>query len=191
MFCLLGYSPKKYISLTRSSSNIQLNSSFSSTEACKDTVHVSTLTPMINSTFSTVQQRYWGKTAYSAPQSDIAGATLAARMEQKISQELFNVTLSAPVFVGYSEIILKMIAKNDPAGPPVFYGSRLMEILSTSSSDNWFWCPGPLNPADLFTRSGTECNQINSKFWLQGSFLPQEKSTWPIIACTSLPTTDT
>ena len=132
-----------------------------------------------------------GKTAYSAPQSDIAGATLAARMEQKISQELFNVTLSAPVFVGYSEIILKMIAKNDPAGPPVFYGSRLMEILSTSSSDNWFWCPGPLNPADLLTRSGTECKQINSKLWLQGSFLPQEKSTWPIIACTSLPTTDT
>ena len=54
-------SPKKYISPARSSSNIQLNSSFSSTEACKDTVHASTLTPMINSTFSTVQQRYWGK----------------------------------------------------------------------------------------------------------------------------------
>ena len=107
-----------------------------------------------------------GKTAYSAPQSEIAGATFAGRMEQKIRQELFNVTLSAPIFVGDSEIVLKMIAKNDPAGPPVFYGTRLMEILSTSSPDNWFWCPGTLNPADLLTRSGTECKQINSKFWL-------------------------
>ena len=132
-----------------------------------------------------------GKTAYSVPQSEIAGATLAARMEQKIRQELFNVTLSAPIFVGDSEIVLKMIAKNDPAGPPVFYGTRLMEILSTSSPDNWFWCPGTLNPADLLTKSGTECKQINCEFWLQGSFLPKEKSTWPIIACTSLPTSDT
>ena len=31
-----------------------------------------------------------GRTAYSAPQSEIAGATLAARMEQKISQELIK-----------------------------------------------------------------------------------------------------
>ena len=62
-----------------------------------------------------------GKTAYSTTQSEIAGATLAARMEQKISQELFNVTLSTPGFLGDSEIILKMIAKNDPTGPPVFY----------------------------------------------------------------------
>ena len=67
-----------------------------------------------------------------------------------------------------------------------------MEILSTSSPDNWFWCPGPLNPADLLTRSaGSECKQINSKFWLQGSFLPPEKSTRPIIVCTSIPTSDT
>ena len=67
-----------------------------------------------------------------------------------------------------------------------------MEILSTSSPDNWFWCPGPLNPADLSTRSaGSECKQINSKFWLQGSFLPPEKSTRPIIVCTSIPTSDT
>ena len=66
-----------------------------------------------------------------------------------------------------------------------------MEILSTSSPENWFWCLGTLNPADLLTISGTECNQINSKFWLYGSFLPQERSTWPTTICTSLPACDT
>ena len=99
-----------------------------------------------------------GKTAFSASQSKIAGAILAARIEQKISQELFNVSLFPPVFIGDSEIILKMIAKNDLAGPPVFYGTRLMEILSILSPENWFWCPGSLNPANLLTRSGTNCN---------------------------------
>ncbi len=51
---------------------------------------------------------------------------------------------------------------------------------------NWFWCPGNLNPADLLTRSGTNCAQVNSEFWLNGSFLPQNKSSWPIIPCSSI-----
>ena len=112
-----------------------------------------------------------GKSAFSAPQSEIAGAILASRMQQKISQELFNVSLSDPVFIGDSEIILKMIAKNDPAHPPIFYGTRLMEIAATSSPQNWFWCPGALNPADLLTRTGSTCDVIKSDFWLHGSFL--------------------
>ena len=79
-----------------------------------------------------------------------------------------------------------MITKNDPAGNPVFYGVRLMEILAASSPNNWFWCPGDLNSADLLTRSGTSCTQVNSEFWLNGSFLPWDKSTWPIILCSSI-----
>jgi len=94
----------------------------------------------------------------------MAGALLASRMEQKINQELFNVSLSPPLFIRDSEIVLRMIAKNDPAGHPVFYGVRLMEILAVSSPNNWFWCPGNLNPADLLTRSGTSCAQVNSEF---------------------------
>ena len=127
-----------------------------------------------------------GKSAFSTPQSEMAGALLASRMEQKIKQELFNVTLSPPTFIGDSEIILRMISKNDPAGIPVFYGVRLMEILAASSPNNWFCCPGNLNPADLLTRSGTSCAQVNSEFWLNGSFLPQDKFSWPIILCSSI-----
>ena len=69
------------------------------------------------------------------------------------------------LYLTETQIILKMIAKNDPASPPVFYGTRLMEISATSSSDCWFWCPGPLNPADLLTRTGSTCDQIKSDFW--------------------------
>ena len=62
-------------------------------------------------------------------------------MQQKISQELFNVSLSDPVFIGDSEIILKMIAKNDPAHPPIFYGTRLMEIAATPELVLVPWSP--------------------------------------------------
>ena len=131
-----------------------------------------------------------GKSAFSAPQSEIAGAVLATRMEQKINQELSNVSLSPPLFIGDSEIIFKLIAKNDPACPPIFYDTCLMEISSVSSPDDWFWCPGPLNPADLLTRPGSTCDQINSDFWLKGSFLPQQPSSWPTKKCSALPLHD-
>ena len=73
------------------------------------------------------------KSALSAPQS-----VLATRMQQKISQELSNLFLSPPVFLGDWEIILRMIANGDPAAPPVFYGTRIMEIAATSKPNNWF-----------------------------------------------------
>ena len=62
-----------------------------------------------------------GKFAYSAPQSETSGAILAVKMEQKISQELYNISLSNPVFFEDSEIVLRMIARNDPADLPIFY----------------------------------------------------------------------
>ena len=30
------------------------------------------------------------------------------------------------------------------------------------------------------------CAKVNSEFWLNGSFLPQDKSSWPIILCSSI-----
>ena len=90
------------------------------------------------------------------------------------------------MFIGDSEIVLKMIARNDPAGLPMFYGTRVMEISTLSVADNWNWCLGSLNPADLLTRPGATLEKINSKFWLQGSFLPQPPSSWPIKPSSSL-----
>ena len=52
-----------------------------------------------------------GKASYSAPKSEIP---------RKITLELSNITLSEPMFIGDSEIVLKMIARNDSAGLPLF-----------------------------------------------------------------------
>ena len=57
-----------------------------------------------------------GNSALSAPQSEISGGVLTVRMELKVKQELYSIKLKPSVFIGDSEIILRMIAKNDPAG---------------------------------------------------------------------------
>ena len=99
---------------------------------------------------------------------------------------MYNIKLTPPVFIGDSEIILRIIAKNASADLPIFYGTRVMEITALTNSDDWFWCPGKLNPADLLTRSGTTLEQINSDFWLHRSFLPQDKHSWPVKKCAPL-----
>ena len=90
------------------------------------------------------------------------------------------------MFIGDSEIVLKMIARYDPAGLPILYGTKIMEISTLSNTANWHWCPGALNPADLLTRSGSTLEKINSRFLLQGSFLSQPPSSWPNKSCVSL-----
>ena len=66
-------------------------------------------------------------------------------MQQKISQEMYNINLTSPMFIGDSEIVLRMIAKNDPADLLIFYGTRVMEIAALTNSADWFWCSGHLN----------------------------------------------
>ena len=74
----------------------------------------------------TSSAKIMGTSAYSAPQSEISGVILAVKMEQKISQELYNISLSNPVFFEDSEIVLRMIARNDPADLPIFYWTKIM-----------------------------------------------------------------
>ena len=176
-------SPEPCTFLVKLSSITPASSTPSLTGACWAMVLVYMSYLTVNSTSFPVL----GKSAFCMPQAKIAGAVLAIRTKQKISQELSNVSLSTPIFIRDLEIILKMIAKNNPASPPVFYGTRLMEISAASSADCWFWCLGPLNPADLLTRTCSTCDQIKSDFWLHGSILPQPRSSWPIKKCASLP----
>ena len=75
---------------------------------------------------------------------------------------------------------------NDPADLPIFYGTRIMELSSLTTADNWFWCLVYLNPADLLTRTGSTLIYIDSGFWLHGSFLPIPENSWPTKNCASL-----
>ena len=66
-----------------------------------------------------------GKSVLSAPQSEISGAVLAVRMELKVKQELYNINLKPSVFIGDSEIVLRMITKNNLQISPYSTGPEL------------------------------------------------------------------
>ena len=61
-----------------------------------------------------------------------AGCQGGAESETRI----IHINLQPSVFIGDSEIVLRMIAKNDPADLPIFYGTRIMEIAALSDTDN-------------------------------------------------------
>ena len=134
----------------------------------------------------TSTSKIMGKSSYSAPQSEICAAVLALRMANKIQEELSNISISSTSFFGDSEIVLRMIQKNDPASLQTFYGTRIMYISDASSPAQWFWCPGPKNPADLLTRANCTAESIGSSFWMKGSFLSSPSSTWETINCLDL-----
>ena len=90
---------------------------------------------------------------------------------------MYNVNLASPVFIGDSEVVLRIIARNDPANLPIFYGTRVMEISALTTPSSWFKCPSPLNPANLLTRPGSTLEQINSDFWLHSNFLIQPEDS--------------
>ena len=61
--------------------------------------------------------------------------------------------------------------------------NRINIILQKSNRVEWFYCPGPLNPADLPSR-GKNKNISNNPLWLEGSlFLKSESSEWPSPPC--------
>ena len=127
-----------------------------------------------------------GKSSFSAPQSEMCAATLAVKMSIKVTEELSHVNIENVKFIGDSEIVLKMIGKQEPSALLTFYGTRTMFILDYTSPDQWYWCPGSSNPADLLTRSACTAQTLNSAFWLHGGFLLQPQNTWPTRTCQAI-----
>ena len=70
--------------------------------------------------------------------------------------------------------------KNGPDKYKVWVGGRIKEILSTTKQEDWYHCPGTLNPADLPSRGLTARELINSKLWWEGpDFIHEKKEKWP------------
>ncbi len=57
---------------------------------------------------------------------------------------------------------------------------RVHEILKTSERDQWLYCPGPQNPADLPSRGKyKQCSPPNIFWWEGAQFLKANKEDWP------------
>eukprot|EP00795_Rhopilema_esculentum_P003961 gene3961-16503_t len=61
-----------------------------------------------------------------------------------------------------------------------FVRHRVSDILRTSSRDEWFYCPGSQNPADLPSRGIFGRKLEQNLFWWEGpGFLKQPPTKWP------------
>ena len=117
-----------------------------------------------------------GKAAVSAPESEMAAAILAVNMQIKISQEAYTISLSdPPLFLGDSEIVFRMIDRDDPADLLIFNSTCIMEIAELTNSDSGFWCSGTLNPADLLPRTGSTMEKLHSESGYMAVFSPYLK----------------
>ena len=57
--------------------------------------------------------------------------------------------------------------------------NRVNDILSKSNREEWFDCPGILNPADLLSRGNYKDINNNSLWWEGPEFLKSQPREWP------------
>ena len=117
----------------------------------------------------------------SIPRLELLGATLMSRLVdsvRKVLQEEFPHTTLRQFYWVDSMATLCWI-KNNRVWQQ-FVRHRVNEILSISNRDEWFYCPGPQNPADLPSRGKSGSSLQTNFFWWQGAtFLRSDPSEWP------------
>ena len=57
--------------------------------------------------------------------------------------------------------------------------NRVNDNLSKSNREEWFYCPGILNPADLPSRRNYKDINNNSLWWEGPEFLKSQPNEWP------------
>ena len=61
-----------------------------------------------------------------------------------------------------------------------YVANRVREILKVSQREQWFYCPGPKNPADMPSRGNyKKCFEANSFWWEGPLFLKGDPKDWP------------
>ena len=68
--------------------------------------------------------------------------------------------------------------QSSPEKWKLFVARRIQEIQSVSDRDEWRFCRGKENPADLLTKGKTVEELIDSKLWWHGPEWLKEESLW-------------
>jgi hypothetical protein len=133
----------------------------------------------IHSNLLTSSLKIAGSRRLTAPQSELLGAELGVKMLlQTMEETKNNVNILKTTFITDSRIILAQL-RRPSANYDVFTGSRIAFIQDNINIDNWIWCPGEENSADIPTRKKATIEEINSDKWRYGGFLVFPKDQWP------------
>ena len=127
----------------------------------------------------------------SIPRLELLGATILARLMNTVRSSLAKTRLPGELGMYYwtdSYTTLCWIKNNHHWKQYVQH--RVSEIHSLTDKEQWRFCPGLQNPADLPSRgcSGEELVD-NSSWWRGPEFLCQPQASWPMLP-TSLNTAE-
>ena len=117
----------------------------------------------------------------STPRLELMGAHLLAKLVSNIkeilAQELGNTPISQIYWV--DSVATLCWIRNDKVWKQ-FVRHRVSDILSHSKREEWFYCPGKDNPADLPSRGNYGCDLSQNLVWWEGpSFLKLPTMEWP------------
>lgn len=117
----------------------------------------------------------------SIPRLELLGACLLAKLVESIKQSLQDELKGPHIETFYwvdSMCTLCWIRNCKPWNQYVRH--RVAEILKSSDRTQWFYCPGPQNPADLPSRGIYRKNFDAHSFWWEGpQFLKSGQDKWP------------
>ena len=118
----------------------------------------------------------------SIPRLELMGACLLAKHVDSVKHALHieRYTRKLETFFWVdSSTVLCWIRNNKPWKQ--FVRHRVNEILSLSARQQWRFCPGVMNPADLPSRGTRGSTLSQNKAWLGGPlFLSSIPSDWPV-----------
>ena len=117
----------------------------------------------------------------SIPRLELMGAHLMAKLVDSVRSTLQDELGNRPISTFYwvdSTATLCWV-KNCKLWKQ-FVRHRVSDISKLSSRNEWYYCPGPLNPADLPSRGRSSSSLHNYFFWWEGpEFLKAQQCDWP------------
>ena len=114
----------------------------------------SRLTPLNNSTIKTV------------PRIELCAAKLASELSHKLLSEL-EYKIDRVRYWTDSITVMKYL-KNESRRFHRFVSNKISFILNFTSSNDWFYVPTKMNPADIISRGSSPENLMNSELWNKG-----------------------
>ena len=119
------------------------------------------------------------------PRLELLSSLLAARLVDFVKTSLMIPEAPTMCYTD-SSITLHWIQKGDPSNLKLFVSNRINEIKQKVPPEQWYHCPGVLNPADICSRGALGHDLVNNTMWLEGppwlKFLkicPQQTSVNP------------
>ncbi|CAC5386337.1 unnamed protein product [Mytilus coruscus] len=115
----------------------------------------------------------------SVPRLELCGAVLAARIRQKLVEEM-DYRFSRVIHIVDSMIVRAQIQR-ESYGFGTFVVTRVVGIQNKTELSDWWWVPSEFNAADLATRITSPNDMVKNSIWkTEPKFLNDPIDQWPL-----------